>query len=113
MPAEVIKGVIRECDVLVAARYHSIIAALSVGVPVVALGWHHKYVEVLRLFAQEENLCDIKEIKLDKLIAMFARLWKHRENARFAIRSNLPAVKEGVAAGARRTYALMRERRVC
>ena len=41
--AQQLKGVFGQCDVVVAARYHSIVASISQGIPVLAIGWHTKY----------------------------------------------------------------------
>ncbi len=108
--AEEIKGVIQQCDAIVAARYHTLIAALSLGVPVLAVSWHHKYIQALRLFGQEEYLCDIEECRGDKLIRMFDRLWRNKEEVRTAIRLGLPAVQERIDAGARCVCALLQAR---
>lgn len=45
--ASQLKGLLRNCEVLVGSRYHALIAALSQAVPVVAIGWSHKYRELL------------------------------------------------------------------
>ncbi len=42
-----IKGVISECEGVVSSRYHGLISALSQGVPVLAVGWSHKYRELM------------------------------------------------------------------
>ncbi|KAA5538760.1 polysaccharide pyruvyl transferase family protein [Roseiconus nitratireducens] len=45
-----LKGVIAGSEFLVGSRFHAIVAALSSGVPAVALGWAHKYPMLLRDF---------------------------------------------------------------
>jgi len=105
--AEEIKGIIGECDAVVAARYHTIIAAISLGVPVLAISWHHKYVEALRLVGQQDQVCDIRDASPEKIIAMFESMWQDREKAREVILSRMPAVCEGIDAGARRTAAVL------
>lgn len=47
---------IKEFDFLVAARYHSIVHAYKIGIPVVALGWAIKYQELTTLFQQQKYL---------------------------------------------------------
>ena len=100
MSAQEIKGVIRQCDIVVAARYHTIVAAFSLGIPTVAIGWHHKYKGVLELFKQEDSLCDIKNLELKDLIGKFECLWKTREKVTETILSCLPDVYSRIAAGA-------------
>jgi polysaccharide pyruvyl transferase WcaK-like protein len=105
--AEQIKGVIQQCDAIVAARYHTVIAALSLGVPVVAVSWHHKYAQALGLFGQERYLCDVKECRADNLIGQFDSLWQNREQVRKEILSRLSDIQERVDAGARRVCTLL------
>lgn len=47
LTAEEVKGLIGCLDVMVASRFHALIAAISQGVPPVAIGWSHKYEELL------------------------------------------------------------------
>ena len=44
------KYIVGQSDVLIASRFHSMVGALSMGVPTVVLGWSHKYHEILELF---------------------------------------------------------------
>jgi colanic acid/amylovoran biosynthesis protein len=109
MAPDELKGVVRECDVVVAARYHTLVAALSLGVPVLAVAWHHKYREVLRLFHQEGHVCDVGCCTRAGITGMFDALWHARSAARQDILAALPAVKEQVQQGARRTAEVLRQ----
>ena len=42
-----IKGIIGDCDGVVSSRYHGLVNALSQGVPTLAVGWSHKYTEIM------------------------------------------------------------------
>jgi polysaccharide pyruvyl transferase WcaK-like protein len=101
LTAQEIKGVINQCDIMVASRYHSIVAALSLAVPTLAIGWHHKYQEVLRLFEQEHRVCDIENLTLQAVVAGFEDLWENREQVSEKIAQHLPGVREQVLAGAK------------
>lgn len=48
--AQILKKFIGDSELLIGSRYHSIVAALSQGVPAVAMGWAHKYGELLNDF---------------------------------------------------------------
>ena len=52
------KAIIGMCDFLVASRYHSLIAAMSMRVPTVVIGWSHKYDEVMRELGLERWVID-------------------------------------------------------
>jgi len=46
----VLKAFISKSHCLIGSRYHAVVAALSQGVPALAMGWAHKYPEVLADF---------------------------------------------------------------
>ena len=49
-----LKKYIANSHLLVGSRFHSLVAALSSDVPVVAIGWAHKYRQLLRDYGQEQ-----------------------------------------------------------
>jgi len=104
LTAQEIKGVINECDAVVATRYHTIVASLSLGIPLLAIGWHHKYEEVLDLFGQRENLCDIKELSLEELVERYDTLWKNREEVARTIEDHYPEVEDWIKRGAEEVF---------
>lgn len=107
MLAQEIKGVINHCEAVVAARYHTIVAALSLGIPTLAIGWHHKYRGLLQLFNQEHRLCEIEKFTLEDLVEKFEDLWNNREEIRKTIASRLPDIENQIIAGASKVYNLV------
>lgn len=53
-----LKSVISCADVHVGARYHSVVAALSAGVPAISLSWHHKYADIMSVYEQSKFVLD-------------------------------------------------------
>lgn len=51
-----LKSLISKAGLVVGSRYHSLVAALSCGVPCVAVGWSHKYDELLSDFGYADQL---------------------------------------------------------
>jgi len=102
--AEQLKGIIGCCDVVVAARYHSIVACLSQGIPVLAIGWHAKYAAVLALFGQEQHLASVETLELDVLKAQFDELWQSREHISQKILATLPKVTKSIYACGRKVH---------
>jgi polysaccharide pyruvyl transferase WcaK-like protein len=105
--AQEIKGVIGQCEAIVAARYHTIVASLSLGIPTLAIGWHHKYAGVLEIFRQEHRICNIEKLSFEDLVEKFDDLWQNREEIRQTIAAFIPHVKEQIAAGARAVRDIM------
>lgn len=69
--ASELKGIISKCHILVGSRFHSMIAALSTNVPVLVIGWSHKYKEILDLFEMDRFIVDYRELSPGKLIKKF------------------------------------------
>jgi polysaccharide pyruvyl transferase WcaK-like protein len=59
------------CDYMVAARYHTILLSLLTGVPVLALAYHPKTVELLARVDRADRCADIDEIEVHELTARF------------------------------------------
>lgn len=76
------KDEIASCDVFVASRYHSCVAALSAGVPLLVVGWHYKYENLLGLYGQGEWLLSTNDCTPEVLVAKFCKFWDARENIR-------------------------------
>lgn len=54
-----LKSYIAESKFLIGSRFHSLVAALSSNVPVIAIGWAHKYIQLLTDYGQERfNVVD-------------------------------------------------------
>jgi polysaccharide pyruvyl transferase WcaK-like protein len=101
------KGIIGQCDVVVGSRYHSIVAALSQGIPVLAVGWHEKYPEVLRLVGQEKHLCLAKSLSLNDLREQFDSLWHDRHRIKNEINAVLPQIREKIFQGGKAVSLLI------
>lgn len=108
--ASELKGIIGQCDVVVAARYHTIIASLSQGIPVLAMAWHTKYVEVLSLFGQEGYICPIESLDIKLIKEKFDGLWHSRQHISQEINAKLPAIREAILAGGNAIYLLYNKR---
>lgn len=91
--AEEIKSVIRECDFVIASRFHSLVFALSLGIPSMAISWSHKYRELFRLFALDSFVLEDKGIQIGQIMETFEKLVKEREEVTGKINTTLPKLK--------------------
>jgi colanic acid/amylovoran biosynthesis protein len=103
-----LKAMIGQCDLVVGSRFHSLVAALSQGVPSVALGWAHKYVELLGDFGQEDLVIDRGHLSEQEFVDMVTGAWERREESAATIRGHLPAVKKRVGEVFDQTAAIIR-----
>lgn len=96
MSSKELKDVIASCEVIVASRYHSCVAALSSGVPTLVVGWHYKYEELLRWYGQDEWGIPTGECTPGKLISTFDSFWENRDESKKIIAENYPEVRKAV-----------------
>lgn len=92
--ANEIKSVIGNMDFVIASRFHSLVFALSQTVPVLALGWSHKYLELLKIFSQEEYVIPHDDLEISDSLDLLRTAWLDRSNMSNQIRTSLPAVKQ-------------------
>ena len=104
------KAVVAACDAMVCARYHSVVASLSAGVPVLALSWHHKYREAMKLFGQQNHVVEKEDVG-KSVVGAFHGVYDNRETIREELQRSLPDVRAQVRRGAEAFYALMNRSR--
>jgi polysaccharide pyruvyl transferase WcaK-like protein len=67
-------ALIATCDLVVAARYHSVLVPLLLGVPVLGLAYNPKTTELLAAVGRSEQCFDIDTFEVSELIDAFSRL---------------------------------------
>ena len=97
-PREMAAGEIRELlgrtECVVASRFHAMIAALDRKIPVLMIGWSHKYKEVLDMFDLGDYCVDYSQLEIDSLKGKFMGFIRENDNIRVKIEEHLPAVRE-------------------
>ncbi len=94
MAASEIRELLGRTQCVVASRFHAMIAALDKNVPVLMIGWSHKYKEVLDMFNLGEYCVDYTQLEIDSLKGKFMGFMRENDNIRVKIAETLPAVKE-------------------
>ena len=93
MEAEELRAYIGQCELVIASRFHAMVFALSQKVPVMLVGWSHKYREVMEQFGLGEYAADYKQLNVQLLCSSFANLEAHQEEIKEKIEAHLPDVK--------------------
>jgi polysaccharide pyruvyl transferase WcaK-like protein len=92
--AQPLRKLIGACDIFVASRFHAMVAALSMEVPVMVIGWSHKYAEVLKMFDCEELAFDFKNTSAQQMLKNFEQIAKQQATIKTKITKHLPAVTQ-------------------
>lgn len=88
-----VKSLIANSKVAIGSRFHFIVAALSSSIPCIAVGWSHKYYELMEMFGQEEFALNYKTVTEDILFNLTDRLITDLPIICDQIQSHLPNVK--------------------
>lgn len=88
MGAEEIREYIARCHFLVASRFHAMIGALEKKVPVLLIGWSHKYQEVLDMFGLGQYAADFSGLNINNLKKSFEDFEADEELIRHKLEKN-------------------------
>lgn len=97
-----IKNHIAGCEAIIASRYHSCVAALSSGTPLLVVGWHYKYEELMQTYKQGRWILSEADCDSQRLISTFDELWEQRKTVRQTLIEIYPQVRAEVIAVGRR-----------
>ena len=92
-PAPLLKGMVGRAEVAVGSRFHFIVAALGTGVPALAIGWSHKYREMMSMLGQEDYAIGHEAADEEAVVGRVRALWANRTAIRNRLAEVLPAVR--------------------
>lgn len=94
LSSQELRAIIAKCDLFVASRFHAMISALAMEVPVLVVGWSHKYKEVLDMFGLVKWAFGQEKLNQEYLIKKFGELEKEQDQIKAKIKKHLPDVKK-------------------
>jgi len=92
LTADTIKSVISNLDIVIGSRFHSLVFALASKVPVVALGWTHKYGELVRNVGLGDFFLDLKSLDEGKVLDLVEKAWATRERSKEILSESIPRI---------------------
>lgn len=105
MDAEEVRDYIGKCRFLVASRFHAMVGALQKKVPVLLVGWSHKYQEVLDFFELGKYATDFSHLNIEDLKKTFHDF----VNEEYMIRRNIEKNYESVMESSRKNIRYISE----
>lgn len=88
-----LKDIIAKADLIITSRFHAAIAALSMSIPTITVGWADKYPQLLKLFNCEEFALDVSELKTNKLNDKVSYILNNEKEITKKLSENLIKVK--------------------
>lgn len=92
LPAGTIKSVIQGLDLLVGSRFHSLVFALASRVPAVALGWTHKYGELMRTAGLGDFFLELKNLDKKRALDLVEVAWASRDKNKDILAETIPRI---------------------
>jgi polysaccharide pyruvyl transferase WcaK-like protein len=89
-----IHRVIERCDVVAVSRFHAMVGALAARVPVLVIGWSHKYLEVMERFSQADMVLDYQKGEAEPILDRIYMLLHERSVRATQIKAAMPAVQK-------------------
>ena len=86
--ASEMKYILGQSDLLIACRFHSMVGALGMGVPVFVLGWSHKYKEIMDFFGLDTVL-NYKDLSYEKMWKLVNKAIKNKEKNRAKVNEKI------------------------
>jgi len=86
------RALIQQCRFFIASRFHSMVSALAVRIPLLVCGWGHKYTELLEQFNFETYAIDYRDLSLKTLTSAFDLLVENEWTVKRQIENHLPEV---------------------
>ena len=75
------------------SRFHAMVTALSSKIPVLVIGWSHKYLEVMRSFGQAGMVIDHRKVDQNSILMNLEHLIDNRIKISKTIENSLFEVK--------------------
>jgi colanic acid/amylovoran biosynthesis protein len=100
-----LKRAIGNVDLLIASRFHSLVAANSLAVPSIALAWAHKYHELFAEAGIPELVFDGEDLVVSEFIPHLDRAWNRRNE----IAETLRGRQESLRSSARQAFDAVAE----
>ena len=102
-----LKSIIANADLHAGARFHSVVASLSSGVPTVSMSWHHKYRDLMRAFGCEGDVWSDESGR--SLAGAMLDAFDRRDDLRECLAAQEPKVRLAVQRNADRFVESMRK----
>ena len=96
-----LKGIIGECEFFVGSRMHACIAALSQGIPTLAVGWSHKYHGIMERLSLGDYAIDMRDRSMEQVLEIVRTAFCERDAITDVLKAHITQEKESAIDGAK------------
>jgi colanic acid/amylovoran biosynthesis protein len=89
-----LKGIINQCTLFVGMRMHANIAALSSGVPTIAIAHSYKTYRIMEMLGEEKWVCHIRTLNYEMLASNINNMLKKRDEIATNLRPKVRVAQE-------------------
>ncbi|MDH3348192.1 MAG: polysaccharide pyruvyl transferase family protein [Desulfobulbaceae bacterium] len=94
LTAEETKAIICQFTYIIGSRFHSLVFALSNGIPGMPISWTHKYRELYSLFGLQHMVQECDKLDLEDIIIKFDRAWVEQHQHKKIIKKQLVSIQK-------------------
>jgi colanic acid/amylovoran biosynthesis protein len=102
-----LKGIISRCDLFIGARMHSVIAAISMCVPSIAIMYSHKTLGTMELVGLQRYVCDFRTMTFEELTSKIDDIWFSKNRIMKEMSPKVEALKRSVWSNGKTARTLM------
>lgn len=102
-----LKGIIGNCELFIGSRMHANIAAISMGIPTLAIGYSHKTIGIMKMAGQEEFILNYQDLNYDIITEKLNQLWDEKESVSIDLKQKIIPIKENAFKNALLTKKLL------
>ena len=97
LSASEIKAMIGRCELVIGSRFHALIGGLSQGIPALALGWSHKYDELMSDCGLRGCVVGLDDLSnVEKILQNVQQIWQNRNVLKVQLQGRLPTIRAHV-----------------
>jgi polysaccharide pyruvyl transferase WcaK-like protein len=91
-----VRHILGRCDFFLGSRMHACIAALSQGVPTVAIAYSDKFQQALTPVTGGVTVLDARLLSTNEILQAISDFWENRQSARRVLEQRLPDIQRKV-----------------
>ena len=110
--ADELKGLIGQFDLFIGERIHSVVNAMSMCVPSIAMSYStDQRLGIIKMVGQENAICYVDGLDANTLISKIDEIWSEREKIKSDLKSKIEIIKERAMLNGKLLKELLESRR--